>query len=295
MYGVLYVIATPIGNMDDITIRALSILSSVDYIAAEDTRKTGNLLVHHKISHCKLISYNEYNEDRRGLELIDKLKEGKSIALVSNAGTPLISDPGYSLIKISIENNVKIIPIPGPSALITSLSASGMPTDSFIFIGFLPKKETKRIELLKKLSKEERTLIFYESPKRILSLLEEIIKIMGDRYGVLARELTKIHEEFLRGMLSSIIRDIKNRPSVKGECTLIIKYDETIKEEITVEALRSEIYEALKNSKNKLSIISKDIAKKYGISKDEVYEEALKIKANLPFEELSLYDSVDKA
>jgi 16S rRNA (cytidine1402-2'-O)-methyltransferase len=208
----LYVVATPIGNRDDITIRALNILGRVDLVAAENTRHTGRLLAHHNIK-GNLISYHEHNEVKRTPELIHRLKTGSSVALVSNAGTPSVSDPGYRLVKEAIANNIKVIPVPGVSAAVTALSAAGLPTYSFIFVGFPAKKKAKRLKQLKELASEIRTIIFYESPKRILTFLEEIIDAMGDRYGVLSREMTKLHEEFLRGFLSEIHYILNARPA----------------------------------------------------------------------------------
>ena len=220
--GDLYVVTTPIGNMEDITIRALKTLDQVDLVAAEDTRHTGRLLAHHDIKN-NLISYHEHNEEVRTPVLIHRLKAGSSVALVTNAGTPAVSDPGYRLVKAAIANHIRVIPIPGVSAVIAAISAAGLPTDSFIFAGFPARKKSKRMEQLKTLANENRTLIFYESPGRILSLMEEIMNVMGNRYCVLCREMTKLHEEFLRGILSEIMDTLHQRPAVKGECTLLVK------------------------------------------------------------------------
>ena len=204
--GVLYVVATPIGNREDITLRALDILREVNLIAAEDTRKSGNFLTHYQIKN-RLISFHEHNEKKRTPELIGKLLDGTTIALVSNAGTPSVSDPGYRLIEAAIANKITVTPIPGVTAATAAMSVSGLPTDSFVFIGFAPKKKGKRLKFLTELSAEPRPLIFYESPKRILSLMEEIISCMGDRNAMLAREMTKLHEEFVRGTVSQILDD----------------------------------------------------------------------------------------
>ena len=272
----LYVVATPIGNRDDITIRALNILGRVDLVAAENTRHTGRLLAHHNIK-GNLISYHEHNEVKRTPELIHRLKTGSSVALVSNAGTPSVSDPGYRLVKEAIANNIKVIPVPGVSAAITALSAAGLPTDSFIFVGFPAKKKAKRLKQLKELASENRTIIFYESPKRILTFLEEIIDAMGDRYGVLSREMTKLHEEFLRGFLSEIHYILNARPAVKGECTLLVMGCEEIKE-VSLETVRNEINSELEKTGSRLSDIARAVAKKYGLPKNKVYDEALKLK-----------------
>jgi 16S rRNA (cytidine1402-2'-O)-methyltransferase len=272
----LYVVATPIGNREDVTVRALNTLRKVDLIAAEDTRKTGNFLSHHKIKN-RLISYHEHNENKRTPEIISKLLDGTSIALVSNAGTPSVSDPGYRLIATAIENNIKVIPIPGVSAATAAMSVSGLPTDSFVFIGFPPRKKGKRLKILTELAVEPHPLIFYESPQRILAFLEEIISRIGDRPAVLAREMTKLHEEFIRGSVSEILMTLKKRAKVKGECTLLVSGRKE-KEEIDSEIVEAEIKAAFKKHQSGLSEISKFIAQKYGLSKNKVYEIALKIK-----------------
>ena len=274
--GALYVVATPIGNRDDITIRALNILGNVDLVAAEDTRHTGRLLAHHNIK-CHIISYHEYNEGERTPDLINRLKAGSSVALVSNAGTPSVSDPGYRLVKEAIANSIRVIPIPGVSAAIAALSVSGLPTDSFVFIGFPAKKKAKRLKQLQVLAGESRTMVFYESPKRILTLLKEIINVMGDRCGVLSREMTKLHEEFIRGFLSEILSSLDARPAIKGECTLLVTGCEESKE-VSLKTVRAEIMKALEKKESKLSEISKIIGKKYGLPKKKVYDEALKLK-----------------
>jgi len=272
----LYVVATPIGNMDDITLRALNVLDQVDLIAAEDTRHTGKLLKYHNIK-SHLISYHEHNEKERTPLLIERMKSGSSIALVSNAGTPTVSDPGYMLLQSAVENNIKVIPIPGASAVVAALSISGLPTDSFIFIGFPAKKKAKRIKQLQELADEKRTLIFYEGPGRILAFMEEIINVMGDRYGVLCREMTKLYEEFLRGRLSELIDTLSHRPAVKGECTLLVKGCEENKE-VSQDVIRAELIEAMGKKGGKISEASRIIAKKYGLSKNKVYDTALKLK-----------------
>jgi len=274
--GALYVVATPIGNRDDITVRALNILGNVDLVAAEDTRHTGRLLAHHNIK-CHMISCHEHNEGERTPDLINRLKAGSSVALVSNAGTPSVSDPGYRLVKEAIANSIRVIPIPGVSAAIAALSVSGLPTDSFVFIGFPAKKKAKRLKQLQVLAGENRTMVFYESPKRILTLLKEIINVMGDRYGVLSREMTKLHEEFIRGFLSEILSSLDARPAIKGECTLLVTGCEESKE-VSIKTVRTEIMKMLNKKESKLSEISKIIAKKYGLPKKKVYDEALKLK-----------------
>jgi 16S rRNA (cytidine1402-2'-O)-methyltransferase len=218
--GILYIISTPIGNLEDITLRALRILKEVDLIAAEDTRRTGLLLKHYGI-HTPLTSYFEGNELKKKDFILSKLKQGDRIAIVSDAGTPGISDPGFRLIQLAIENQIPVIPIPGPSAVIAALSVSGLPTDAFLFKGFFPHKSKKRRDLLKQFEETKETLIFYESPHRIFETLEDIFEILGDREMVLTRELTKIYEEVLRGKVSEIQSQIGGR-KLKGEITVVI-------------------------------------------------------------------------
>ena len=218
--GTLYIVSTPIGNMEDITLRALRILKEVDLIAAEDTRRTGLLLKHFGIQ-APLTSYFEGNELKKKEFILAKLKEGKNVALVSDAGTPGVSDPGFRLIQLAIENQLPIVPIPGSSAVITALSVSGLPTDAFLFKGFLPHKSKKRRDLLKELENVRETIIFYESPHRISETLRDILEILGDREIVLTRELTKVYEEIMRGKVSEILNQVGDR-TLKGEITLVI-------------------------------------------------------------------------
>lgn len=281
--GVLYIVATPIGNMNDITLRAIKTLGKVDFIAAEDTRRTGKLLAFHGIK-GHLVSYEEHNEYRRTKELVERLDAGHSVALVSDAGTPSISDPGYRLIKAAIENGVQVLPIPGVSAVMTALSVSGLPTDAFTFIGFAPRKKDKRLTQLRELSTEERTLLFYESPRRIASLIDDIMLTMGDRYGVLAREMTKLHEEFIRDNLSEILRKLSSRTSVKGECTLLVSgYRDN--EARSLESARDDLGRALGIKGCRLSEAVKKVARTYGLPKSRVYREALKIKNDIQRED----------
>jgi 16S rRNA (cytidine1402-2'-O)-methyltransferase len=218
--GTLYIVSTPIGNREDITLRALRILKEVDLIAAEDTRHTGLLIRHFGIQ-TPLTSYFEGNELKKKEFILSKLKQGNQIALVSDAGTPGISDPGFRLIQLAIENGISVIPIPGPSAVITALSVSGLPTDAFLFKGFLPHKSKKKRDWLQQLEEVRETLIFYESPHRLSETLKDIFNIFGDREMVLTRELTKIYEEVLRGKVSEIQAEIGER-KLKGEITLVI-------------------------------------------------------------------------
>lgn len=218
--GRLYVVSTPIGNLEDITLRALATLREVDLIAAEDTRRTRKLLSYYQIN-TSMTSYHEYNKERKGPVLINFLEKGQDIALVSDAGTPGISDPGFSLIRSAIAKSIDVIPIPGVSATITALSISGLPTHAFTFVGFLPRKKGRRLERLSRLKQEGHTLAFYESPRRISSFLEELLSVFGDREVVLAREMTKVHEEAIRGKISEVLEQTK-REEIRGEVTLIV-------------------------------------------------------------------------
>ena len=274
--GILYVVATPIGNRQDITLRALDILDKVDLIAAEDTRKSGKFLARHRIKN-HLISYHEHNEKKRTPELIKKLLGGTSIALISNAGTPSVSDPGFRLITSATGNGIIVTPVPGVNAAITAISVSGLATDSFTFVGFAPKKKGKRIHFLSGLADQPATVIFYESPKRIIALIQDIVACMGDREAMLAREMTKRHEEFIRGTLSQILEIIKARPVVKGECTLLVARGEQINN-LHADDLENRLKEALQNETGSLSEIARTIAKNHGLPKKTVYDLALKIK-----------------
>ncbi|MBW1650517.1 MAG: 16S rRNA (cytidine(1402)-2'-O)-methyltransferase [Deltaproteobacteria bacterium] len=276
--NILYIVATPIGNIEDITVRAINILKQASLVAAEDTRRTSALFSHYNIT-TPLISYYEQNEDKRSDILIRKLKNGASVALVSDAGTPLISDPGYRLVKKAVRNNIKIVPIPGVSAITASLSAAALPTDSFFFKGFMPKKKQKRIEVIKELKEYKATLIFYESPMRIKNFIKELLEIIGDRDAVLAREITKTYEEFIRGNLSDILNNLNVRDSVKGECTLLVAGK--TEENLTDDLFLKELEHLLLKDNKRLSEAVKDITDKYKISKKIVYDKAVKIKKEL--------------
>lgn len=218
--GKLYLVATPLGNLEDITYRALRILSEVDLIAAEDTRHTLKLLNHFEIKR-KMISYFLHNERERTGEIIDKLLSGSDVALVSDAGMPGISDPGYMLVVEAVKKGITVVPIPGASAVITALAASGLPTDSFWFEGFLPRKAKERAEILAELAQVRGTIVIYEAPHRLGVTVKHIYEVLGDREAVLARELTKVHEEFIRGTLAEIIAWIEKN-TLKGEFTILI-------------------------------------------------------------------------
>ncbi|BBO78837.1 ribosomal RNA small subunit methyltransferase I [Desulfosarcina widdelii] len=271
----LYVVATPIGNLEDITLRAIRILTGVDMIAAEDTRHTARLLAHYRIK-TPLISCHEHNERQRSAELIDKIRSGRSVALVSDAGTPSVSDPGYRLVRAAVEDGLDVIPVPGVSAAVTALCVSGLPTDAFVFIGFAPKKSGSRRELLESLAAESRTLVFYESPRRVAALLEVAESVMGDRQAVLARELTKLHEEFIRGSLSEIRAALEKRQQVKGECTLLVA-GATAEESVSDAQLEEALRKALARSDARLSGVSKAFSRQYNLPRKKVYEMALAI------------------
>ncbi len=217
----LYIVSTPIGNLEDITLRAISVLKQVDLIACEDTRRTGILLNQYEIKN-RLISYHEYNKIQRTPEILESLRQRKSVALVSDAGTPGISDPGYYLIRAAIENNYKVVPIPGASAIMAGIVISGLPSDRFAFEGFLPKREGRKRKKLEDLKVEARTMIFYDSPNRIKKTLTDMLEIFSDRKIVIVRELTKKFEETIRGNISEIIEILEKR-KLKGEIVLIVE------------------------------------------------------------------------
>jgi 16S rRNA (cytidine1402-2'-O)-methyltransferase len=218
--GCLYLVGTPIGNLEDITLRALRILREADQIAAEDTRHTQKLLQHYEISR-PLVSYHEHNEMTRAPELLIALEQGAKIALVSDAGMPLVSDPGYRLVTLCLRHQIPVVPVPGPSALLAALSASGLPNEEFLFVGFLPQRSGERRRALERLRIEDRTIILYEAPHRIAECVADAQEILGDRPACLAREVTKLHEEFRRGKLSVIASSLEERPA-RGEITLLI-------------------------------------------------------------------------
>lgn len=265
-YGKLYIVATPIGNLEDITLRALKILQEVDVIAAEDTRHTLKLLNHFNISK-PLISYHRHNEDFKVVNIIEKLKSGENVAIVSDAGTPGISDPGEIAIKAAIEEEIEIIPIPGACAMINALVASGIDTKEFIFIGFLPLNKKLRREKLKELQNSNKTVILYEAPHKLESTLSDLKQILENRSIVIARELTKIHEEFIRGKIDEVIQKTKG---IRGEIVIIIE-KKVVEEKEEIKLSIEEQYEVYeKEGMNKKDIIKK-IAKDRELSKNEIY------------------------
>lgn len=269
--GKLFLVATPLGNLEDITLRALRILKEVNLIAAEDTRHTIKLLNYYQIKK-KLVSCYQFNERERKDEIINLLLQGESIALVSDAGTPGISDPGNLLVIEAIKNGIAIIPIPGPSAVITALAASGLDTGSFCFEGFLPRKLNEQLIKLQKLSRFEGTLVFYEAPHRVIRTLKNILKVFGDRQVVLARELTKIHEEFVRGYLTQIIAKLENVKLI-GEFTIVIEgfHNNVENWENKDELVDFEQYDDFNSGKGTIRERLRLIAKKSGKSTREMY------------------------
>ncbi len=224
--GCLYIVSTPIGHLEDITLRALRILKEVSVVAAEDTRHTQKLFNHYQI-HTPMTSYHDHNKEEKTEVLLQRLKEGHSMALVADAGTPGISDPGYYLINRCIQAGIPLSPIPGPSAFLAALAVSGLPTDAFLFEGFLPKKQAGRLKHLLDLKEEPRTIILYESPHRLVRCLHDLYKTWGDRRAMVARELTKLFEEIVRGRLSQIIPMMENR-TIRGEITLVVEGSRSI-------------------------------------------------------------------
>lgn len=275
MQGKLYLVATPIGNLEDITLRALRILKEVDLIAAEDTRHTLKLLNHFEISK-PLISYYKQNESTRSAELVEKLKIGKNIAIVSDAGTPGISDPGEQIVKCCIQANIEVVPIPGACALVNALICSGITTREFCFLGFLSAVKKERREKLEELKYETKTLIFYEAPHKLKNTLEEMLQIFGDREIVLARELTKMHEEFIRGNLSDILENID---TAKGEFVIIVDGNSESKKDVEIKRINQmtleEQYKFYENQGLSKKDIIKQIAKDRGMNKNEIYQNFL--------------------
>jgi 16S rRNA (cytidine1402-2'-O)-methyltransferase len=271
----LYLVATPIGNLEDITLRALRVLKEVDLIACEDTRQTLKLLSHYGI-HTRTVSYHEHNEMTKAAELVVDLEGGAKIALVTDAGMPGISDPGFRLIALAIRHHVPVVPIPGASAFLAALVASGLPTDSFRFSGFLPAKSGQRRKLLESVKDSPRTQVFYEAPHRLLETLSDVSELLGEtRHVVVAREVTKIHEEFLRGRAREILQQLKARGDVKGEITLLIaKAEEGAAPSATENvSVAQRVREIMAEEKVDEKAALKKVAKERGIGKSEAYRE----------------------
>ena len=267
--GALYIVATPIGNLEDITLRAIRVLKEVKIIAAEDTRRTRKLLGAYQIS-TPMTSLYDHIEDRKSSVLISKMNEGMDVAIVSDAGTPGISDPGYVLVSKAIAEGIEIVPVPGASALVTALSVSGLPTDSFAFYGFLPSRSGKRRQFLSTIMDEAKTLVFYESPKRLIESLRDIGEVLGDRKIVVLREMTKVFEEIMRGTVEEVINQLQGRV-VKGEVTLVIGRKEKLPSSFSDDEILVKFEELWKGSESSRRDIIEKIAKELGIPKKRVY------------------------
>ena len=273
MNGRLYIVATPIGNLEDITLRALKVLEKVDVIAAEDTRHTLKLLNFYAITK-PLISYHRHNEEVKSDMLIDKLKNGENIALVTDAGTPGISDPGEEIVKKAIENNIEIIPIPGACALINALICSGFNTKEFIFYGFLPINKKLRTKKLNEISKQNKTIILYEAPHKLLKTLNDILENIGDINCILAKEITKIHEEYIRGKISELI---SRKEEIKGEYVILLDLNDNEQEDCSKKEMPlEEQYEYYEKKGLEKKEIIKQIAKDRNTNKNEIYQKFLK-------------------
>jgi 16S rRNA (cytidine1402-2'-O)-methyltransferase len=271
----LYLVATPIGNLEDITLRALRVMKESDLIACEDTRQTQKLLNHYSIA-TRTTSYHEHNEMTRAAELVVDLEQCARIALVTDAGMPGISDPGFRLISLAIRHHVPVVPIPGASAFLAALVASGLPTDSFRFSGFLPAKAGQRRQILESIRESPRTQVFYEAPHRVKEALEDIVEVLGrQRHVVIAREVSKIHEEFLRGHAGDVLETLKARGDVKGEITLLIGKMEAAEQKALSSrvSVRQRVEQIIAEEKLDEKSALKKVAKEMGMSKSEAYRE----------------------
>ena len=274
--GVLYVVATPIGHLDDITLRALKILKTADGIAAEDTRRTGRLLAHHNIK-ARLISYHEHNEQRRTPQLLARLRDGQTLALVSDAGTPTLSDPGFILVREAAAAGIQIRPVPGASAAVAALSVSGLPTDAFVFLGFPPRKPNRLKQHLASLNRDPRTLIWYESPRRLKGFLTVLLQILGDRPAVIGREMTKRYEEFLRGTISQLTNRLEARDDLKGEITLLVAGCSR-SSEASREILLNVIRQELAANAMPASALARELAARFNLPRGQIYDLIMEIK-----------------
>ena len=272
MQAAVYLVATPIGNLEDITLRALRTLRECDLIACEDTRHTRKLLNRYEVQK-PLISCHEHNERERAQQIVERVLAGQAVAIVSDAGLPGISDPGYRVVQAAIAAGVRVIPIPGPSAVDTAIVASGLPTDSFLYAGFLPARSGQRIKTLEELAAEKATLVFYEAPHRLLRALQDALSVLGDRQAVVARELTKTHEEFIRGTLAEINADLAARESVKGEIVLLIAGLNQAAEPAATVTLADRVRQLIAEGASPMEAV-KSAAKEYGVPKREAYRQA---------------------
>ena len=280
--GTLYLVGTPIGNLEDITYRAIRTLKEVQLVACEDTRQTQKLLNHYGIE-THTTSYHEHNELTKSAELVMQLEQGKNIALVTDAGMPGISDPGFRLVTLAIRHHIPVVPIPGPSAFLSALVASGLPTDAFRFLGFLPSKEGQRAKALEQMRNSTRTVIFYEAPHRVLDSVQEIVQVLGaERPVVIAREVTKLHEEFIRGTAADVLAQLKQREDIKGEITLLIgrapeqQHGPSV---FNAHTVRTRVRELMKAENLDERDALKRVAKELGVSKSEAYRELQKTKS----------------
>lgn len=269
--GTLYIVATPLGNLEDITFRAIRTLKEVSVVACEDTRRTVKLLNKYEIR-TPLSIFHDYNKQRAGGGILRRLRDGENVALVSDAGTPAISDPGYELVRDAIAEGIHVEVVPGPSALIAALVVSGLPTDHFTFEGFLPNRKEKRRKSLAALAGETRTMIFYESPQRVKAFLADAAEVLGERRACLVRELTKIHEEILRGSLADLSEELENRETILGEITVVIGGAQKTVELSAEEIVRAALEDASGSSRD----LAREISERTGISRKEVYAEILR-------------------
>jgi 16S rRNA (cytidine1402-2'-O)-methyltransferase len=274
--GTLYIVATPIGNLEDITLRALSVLKNVDLIAAEDTRHSRILMMTYDIK-TPLISLHEHNEQERSSLIVSKIKAGKSVAYVSDAGTPCISDPGYRLVNLAMDNKIRVVPIPGASAVVAALSVCGFPADQFVFCGFLPPKENKRRRFLESVRDEEKLLLVYESPTRIAAALQDVYDILGDRKIVVARELTKTFEEIKRGRISQLMSEWSAKKA-KGEFTVIIEGSPRQEVLLADDEIRERLEELLAEGSLSVRDAVTGVVRQTGLSRKKIYDIALRIR-----------------
>jgi 16S rRNA (cytidine1402-2'-O)-methyltransferase len=278
--GTLYVVSTPIGNLEDVTLRALKILKNVDLIAAENTRHTRGFCSHYDIK-TRLVSYHQHNQRSRGPELIERLRKGSDIALVTNAGTPAVSDPGALLVNMAIEQNIRVSPIPGPSAAIAALSVCGLRVDRFLFLGFLSSRPNKRKKELRELIHEHRTMVFYEAPHRIKAMLTDLNNLLGDRYVVILRELTKVYEEVKRGHISSILEELKDH-MMKGEFTVVLAGSEKREDgDLPNNNTHDMIKRLLHKNKMGVKEVATRLSQEFGLNYRAIYREGLIIKKGM--------------
>jgi 16S rRNA (cytidine1402-2'-O)-methyltransferase len=280
-HGCLYIVATPIGNLEDISMRALRILREADVIACEDTRQTIKLLSHFDI-HKKLVSYHEHNEITRAPEIVIDLEQGAAVALVTDAGMPAISDPGHRLASLCARHGIRVVPVPGPSAFVAALAASGLPAEEFTFVGFLPSRQTERRKRLRTLASEPRTLAFYEAPHRVLDALEDLLEIFGNRPAVIAREISKVHEEFLHGHLEDLVDSARKR-APRGEITLLVgpadglpQHAQSPASNVTnILPLAKRVEQIMRENNDDRKAALKQAARERGLTRREAYKQLL--------------------